>query len=119
ELVSFENHVSIYPNSASLFHSRSPFFAPRARRSLGAYRISLETGLLISSEERIRHVASFRYAYRKRRPPHQHLRLLLVSRPPGHNGHGFDRESERRRRRARHLPRRRSLRLSLRHGSRS
>src|SRR5438034_3433668 len=25
ELVSFENHVSIYPNSASLFHSRSPF----------------------------------------------------------------------------------------------
>src|SRR6266550_2148256 len=25
ELVSFENHVSIYSNSASLFHSRSPF----------------------------------------------------------------------------------------------
>src|SRR5580658_11293791 len=25
ELVSFENHVSLYPNSASLFHSRSPF----------------------------------------------------------------------------------------------
>src|SRR5437667_12092191 len=25
ELVSFENHVSIYPNSARLFHSRSPF----------------------------------------------------------------------------------------------
>src|SRR5271169_5552747 len=25
ELVSFENHVSIYMNSASLFHSRSPF----------------------------------------------------------------------------------------------
>src|SRR5205807_8199999 len=25
ELVSFENHVSIYPNSASLCHSRSPF----------------------------------------------------------------------------------------------
>src|SRR6266436_5812269 len=25
ELVSFENHVSIYQNSASLFHSRSPF----------------------------------------------------------------------------------------------
>src|ERR1700757_1004855 len=25
ELVSFENQVSIYPNSASLFHSRSPF----------------------------------------------------------------------------------------------
>src|ERR1700723_2184361 len=52
ELVSFENHVSIYPNSASLFHSRSPFFAPRARRSLGAYRIPLETGLLISSEKK-------------------------------------------------------------------
>src|SRR5712691_7513848 len=25
ELVSFENHVSVYANSASLFHSRSPF----------------------------------------------------------------------------------------------
>src|SRR5467141_2800455 len=25
ELVSFENHVSIYPNSANLFHCRSPF----------------------------------------------------------------------------------------------
>src|SRR5215469_6039036 len=25
QLVPFENHVSIYPNSASLFHSRSPF----------------------------------------------------------------------------------------------
>src|SRR6201981_1552620 len=67
----------------------------------------------------MRHVASFRYAYRKRRPPHQRLRLLLVSWPPGHNGDGFDRESERRRRRARHLPRRGSLRLSLRHESRS
>ena len=67
----------------------------------------------------MRHVASFRYAYRKRRPPHQRLRLLLVSWPPGHNGDGFDRESERRRRRARHLPRRGSLRLSLRHKSRS
>src|SRR6202040_1143749 len=25
ELVSFENHVSLYPNSANLFHCRSPF----------------------------------------------------------------------------------------------
>jgi hypothetical protein len=25
ELVSFENHVSMYPNSANLFHCRSPF----------------------------------------------------------------------------------------------
>ena len=25
ELVSFENHLSVYPNSVSLFHSRSPF----------------------------------------------------------------------------------------------
>jgi hypothetical protein len=25
DLVSFENRVSIYPNSASLFHCRSPF----------------------------------------------------------------------------------------------
>jgi hypothetical protein len=28
ELLSIENHVSIYPNSASLFHSRSPFLVP-------------------------------------------------------------------------------------------
>src|SRR5271163_960429 len=25
ELLPFENHVSLYPNSASLFHNRSPF----------------------------------------------------------------------------------------------
>src|SRR5271170_3255647 len=31
ELVSFENHVSIYPNSASLFHSRSPFLCAHER----------------------------------------------------------------------------------------
>ncbi|MGB8524344.1 MAG: hypothetical protein WCD43_15375, partial [Candidatus Acidiferrales bacterium] len=34
--------------SATLPHCRSPF-ALRARRSLGAYRIPLETGLLIPS----------------------------------------------------------------------
>jgi hypothetical protein len=28
------------------------FFVPRARRTLGAYRIPLETGLLIPSEKR-------------------------------------------------------------------
>jgi len=28
ELVSFENRVFIYPNSASLFYSRSPFLVP-------------------------------------------------------------------------------------------
>src|SRR5271169_6617667 len=31
ELVSFENHVSIYPNSASLLHSRSPFLCALER----------------------------------------------------------------------------------------
>src|SRR5271157_965239 len=55
ELVSFENHVSFYPNSASLFHSRSPFFAPRARHSLGAYRIPRRPAFsshLVSSRNR-------------------------------------------------------------------
>jgi hypothetical protein len=31
ELVSFENHVSIYPNSARLLHSRSPFLCALER----------------------------------------------------------------------------------------
>jgi hypothetical protein len=50
ELVSFENHVSIYPNSASLFHSRSPFLL-RLERVIHWERIASrgETGLLISS----------------------------------------------------------------------
>src|ERR1017187_1480862 len=36
ELVSFENHVSIYPNSASLFHSRSPFPCALSTSNIGS-----------------------------------------------------------------------------------
>src|SRR3977135_2251114 len=36
ELVSFENHVSIYPNSASLFHSRSPFLCALSTSNRGS-----------------------------------------------------------------------------------
>src|SRR6266481_1032404 len=36
ELVSFENHVSIYPNSASLFHSRSPFLCALSTSNIGS-----------------------------------------------------------------------------------
>src|SRR6201987_2977193 len=36
ELVSFENHVSIYPNSASLFHSRSPFLCASRTSNIGS-----------------------------------------------------------------------------------
>jgi hypothetical protein len=50
QLVLFENLHPRYHHSANLLHCRSPFFAPRARRSLGAYRIPLETGLLIPSD---------------------------------------------------------------------
>src|ERR1700745_2437749 len=36
ELVSFENHVSVYPNSASLFHSRSPLHCALSASILGS-----------------------------------------------------------------------------------
>src|ERR1700736_3385909 len=36
ELVSFENRVSIYPNSASLFHSRSPFLCATSASITGS-----------------------------------------------------------------------------------
>src|SRR6202035_2856682 len=36
ELVSFQNHVSIYPNSASLFHSRSPFLCALSTSNIGS-----------------------------------------------------------------------------------
>src|SRR5258708_40176779 len=36
ELVSFENHVFIYPNSASLFHSRSPFLCALSTSNIGS-----------------------------------------------------------------------------------
>src|ERR1700682_6318963 len=50
ELVSFENHLSIYANSASLFHSRSPFLAPSSASILGSLMHPAETGLLIPSD---------------------------------------------------------------------
>src|SRR5882672_1239054 len=52
ELVSFENHVSIYPNSASLFHSRSPFLCALSTSNTGSVSHPAETGLLIPSEKR-------------------------------------------------------------------
>src|SRR6516165_11467712 len=42
-----ENVFCIRPHSANLLHCRSPFLCLRARRTLGAYRIPRETGLLI------------------------------------------------------------------------
>src|SRR6202140_842813 len=36
ELVSFENYVSIYLNSASLFHSRSPFLCALSPSNIGS-----------------------------------------------------------------------------------
>src|SRR5216684_4207239 len=36
ELVSFENHVSIYPNSANLFHCRSPFHCASSTSNIGS-----------------------------------------------------------------------------------
>src|SRR6202163_3099311 len=36
EFVSFQNHVSIYPNSASLFHSRSPFLCALSTSNIGS-----------------------------------------------------------------------------------
>src|SRR6266403_4545479 len=36
ELVSFENHVSIYPNSANLFHCRSPFYCASSTSNIGS-----------------------------------------------------------------------------------
>src|ERR1700680_3974124 len=53
ELVSFENHGSIYPNSASLFHSRSPFLCALSTSNIGSVSHPAETGLLIPSVKRI------------------------------------------------------------------
>src|SRR5882762_10430832 len=52
ELVSFENHLSIYANSASLFHSRSPFLCATSASILGSLMHPAETGLLIPSDKR-------------------------------------------------------------------
>src|SRR2546425_8936993 len=49
ELVSFENHVSIYANSASLLHSRSPFHCALSTSNIGSVSHPAETGLLIPS----------------------------------------------------------------------
>src|SRR6266481_4944398 len=51
EFVSFENHVSIYPNSASLFHSRSPFLCALSTSNTGSVSHPAETGLLIPSDK--------------------------------------------------------------------
>src|ERR1700688_477245 len=51
ELVSFENHVSIYANSASLLHSRSPFLCATSASILGSLMHPAETGLLIPSDK--------------------------------------------------------------------
>src|SRR5580704_529026 len=52
QLLLIENFVLKCQYSANLLHSRSPFLVPRARLSSGAYRIPLETGLLIPSGTR-------------------------------------------------------------------
>src|SRR5467141_4842033 len=49
QLVSFENHVSIYANSASLLHSRSPFHCALSTSNIGSVSHPAETGLLIPS----------------------------------------------------------------------
>src|ERR1700674_1915991 len=54
ELVSFENHVSIYPNGVSLFHSRSPFLCALSTSTLGSVSHPAETGLLIPSDKSCR-----------------------------------------------------------------
>src|SRR5271170_4408467 len=53
ELVSFENHVSIYLNSANLFHCRSPFHCASSTSNIGSVSHPAETGLLISSDKRL------------------------------------------------------------------
>src|SRR5947207_11066675 len=45
ELVSFENHVSIYPNSASLLHCRSPFHCALSTSNIGSVSHPAATGL--------------------------------------------------------------------------
>src|SRR5712664_3562487 len=52
EPVSFENHVSIYQNSASLFHSRSPFHCALSTSIIGSVSHPAETGPLIPSDKR-------------------------------------------------------------------
>src|SRR5450631_3417374 len=51
KLLRFENLVRVFYYSDILLHSRSPFLVLRARRLLGAYRIPMETGLLIPSDK--------------------------------------------------------------------
>src|SRR5467141_3967162 len=46
-LVSCENHVSSYPNSASLFHRRSPLLCALSTSNTGSVSHPAETGLLI------------------------------------------------------------------------
>src|SRR6266404_8732123 len=60
ELVSFENHVSIYPNSASLFHGRSPFLCALSTSNTGSVSHPAETGLLIPSDKRLSECSQIR-----------------------------------------------------------
>src|SRR5208283_5347988 len=53
ELVSFENHVSFYPNSANLFHRRSPFLCATSASHLGSLSHPAETGPLIPSDNSV------------------------------------------------------------------
>src|ERR1700722_19696713 len=50
-MVSFRSFKISFPNTCTvlIFFIAGLLFAPRARRSMGAYRIPLETGLLIPS----------------------------------------------------------------------
>src|ERR1700731_438323 len=50
EFVSFETPVSIYPNSASLFHSRSPFLCASSTSNIGSLSHPAEALLLIPSD---------------------------------------------------------------------
>src|ERR1700731_4550976 len=52
KLLRCENLVRVFFQSDILLRSRSPFLVVRARRLLGAYRIPMETGLLIPSGKR-------------------------------------------------------------------
>src|SRR4029077_5554504 len=50
ELVSFENHVSFYANSASILHCRSPLNYALSPSNIGSVSQPAETGLLIPSD---------------------------------------------------------------------
>jgi hypothetical protein len=49
ELLPIENHVPLTRTVLVFFIAGLLFIVPRARRTLGAYRVPRETGLLVSS----------------------------------------------------------------------